>query len=653
MGAREPGIVRVSGARSQESLLAACPDHPRPCLGSQESLLSPRSRQLRRPRPSSQPSLMASTAVQPKETPSSLHPPSRTPASRVPPSKPGNGLVRQSRITTAKPEVSAKPQVPVGRPGTRIPCPPKPTVVSSGRGISTQSPVSRSPGPRSTRGRSASRGTGVESPRPGRRGTKGTEDTGATKEKTGGAVSKTEKCGATNSPVTNPPAHRPGLAAQGKAAGRGSEATRGQTPRGRGNPGGEGRNAARRPGRLGGGRSAAGSPARQKPSAHAQGTPGAQKLAVRRAGRGGGGEAGVGGEDMSGKAKGRGEGSAKSSDRAHRRGGGGECRAKSRSLPGDRRTLHASPRAQSQEKSGEVRRPAEGLLARLNSGLREKREEVLTPHLTDSHQPFFQGISPTRSLPTTPRKTSSGRSTPLSTSTPLSSSTPKQDSTKRRRQGRSVLPATDPLTGQRRCLSFGDVVNISRAEVEEDSRLLDTYYPSFPSSPAVYRVWERGGKQGGAMLKHRFVRGNSAPGRAAQPPERTEDRGARAEDSRCPSYPEGGGRAGQGRISEGTSSEAATAQERTNKSITSEWRTLPDSQSEVSQPIGRPLGEAKTLGLGGGRGELVESPTFPTKPEQSPNSDSLDTGRPTVITVRGTPGEEGLCSEVCWCGMLV
>ena len=466
------------------------------------------------------------------------------------------------------------------------------------------------------------------------------------------------------------------------------EATKVQRPRGRGSPRAESKPyeqqatkedvrgsraapASARNVKLGGrrGGAAAGSPARQKhSSAHTSslGTPvPSQKPLVRRGGSRGGGEASTACEDMSGKAGVGlgGEGSsAKSSDRAVRPQGGGECQqAKSRSLPGERRCapnkgLHAAVgKSASLERGrenpvlndskGDARKPGERLLAKL-SGLREKKAEVvLTPHLTGSHQPFFQGINAPCSLPTSPRKVPKRRHD----SSAAESNTPAATSFKRRRQGLSLLPAIDPCTGRRRNLSSSDAEAIAGAVAGGDTKLLSTFYPDFPLGPVVYTVWERGEGLPGSkekMLKHRFVRCKPAAERCVAGGVLAGAGGS--EDTACDRRSEAGASAGSFRpvagsalpkVSNAGGTTPSTPEDKTCARVSCESEAeLAVSRSEVKLRSESVTGEPSVEGDAGGR----RSPSPPTLPpprySSSPTAPEKDVGQPTVIAVRGTPG---------------
>lgn len=409
--------------------------------------------------------------------------------------------------------------------------------------------------------------------------------------------------------------------------------------------------------KLGGRRAAVGSPARQKPSAYtSSGTPVGQKPMMRRGGRGGGEASTVAAcEDMSGKAGvGLGEGgSAKSSDRTVRLqgGGGGEGQqAKSRSLPGERRSapnkgLHAAVGKSASlergkvnpvvsESKGDARKPGERLLAKL-SGLREKKAEVLTPHLTGSHQPFFQGINAPCSLPTSPRKITKRRHDSSAGCAPATSF-------KRRRQGLSLLPAIDPCTGRRRNLSTGDAEAIAGAVAGGDTKLLSTFYPDFPLGPVVYTVWERGEVLGSKekMLKHRFVRpkpsGEQQCGVWAR---------AGSEDNTACDRSEAGA-VGSFRPVAGSGPKVSSAGGRTEKktaavktglaSVSCESEAGVTGKSDVKL-TSEPIKGAPSTGVeGDGRGR--SPPMLPHPDLDSMSASEKAVGQPTVIAVRGTPG---------------
>ena len=522
---------------------------------------------------------------------------------------------------------------------------------------------------------------GVSAARTGKRDDSSAGAGGRTSRNTNSTLRSDDKTDTSEAPVVPAIPVNSAASAKSKALPRTVEITKVQRPRGRGSPRGESTGSksseqqatkedmrgsrtapAARNVKLGGRRAAAGSPARQKPSAHASlGTPVGQKPLVRRGGRGGGEASTVAAcEDMSGKAGvGLGEGSAKSSDRAVRPqgGGGGEGQAKSRSLPGERRSapnkgLNAAVSKSASlergkvdpvliESKGDARKPGERLLAKL-SGLREKKAEVLTPHLTGSHQPFFQGINSPCSLPTSPRKvpkrrhdSSAGSSSTLATSF------------KRRRQGLSLLPAIDPCTGRRRNLSSSDAEAIAGAVAGGDTKLLSTFYPDFPLGPVVYTVWERGEGLGSKekMLKHRFVR--CKPGM-----EQCGGAGvwarAGSEDTACDRRTEAG-TAGSFRPVAGSVAKVSTAgggtpgtEENTGVRRNEDFTRLPEvsaSKSEVkltSEPI-----EGKPSTVIEGDAGVSLSPSDPTLPNQDPSSTSApenDVGQPTVIAVRGSAG---------------
>ena len=372
---------------------------------------------------------------------------------------------------------------------------------------------------------------------------------------------------------------------------------------------------------------------------------------MRRGGRGGG-EASTACEDMSGKAGvGLGEGgSAKSSDRTVRLqgGGGGEGQqAKSRSLPGERRSapnkgLHAAVGKSASlergkvnpvvsESKGDARKPGERLLAKL-SGLREKKAEVLTPHLTGSHQPFFQGINAPRSLPTSPRKITKRRHDSSAGCAPATSF-------KRRRQGLSLLPAIDPCTGRRRNLSTGDAEAIAGAVAGGDTKLLSTFYPDFPLGPVVYTVWERGEVLGSKekMLKHRFVRSKPSGEQQCGVWAR-----AGSEDNTACDRSEAGA-VGSFRPVAGSGPKVSSAGGRTEKktaavktglaSVSCESEAGVTGKSDVkltSEPIKGVEGDV------GGRGR--SPPMLPHPDLDSMSASEKAVGQPTVIAVRGTPG---------------
>ena len=484
-----------------------------------------------------------------------------------------------------------------------------------------------------------------------------------------------------------------------KAMSRNVEGTKMQRPRGRGSPtprstGGkscERQQAGKEDMKVGSGgarnvklgvrrgAAASGSPARQKPSAHtSSGTPvGEQKPLARRGGSNkGGGEASSVAEDMSGKAGvGLGEGSsAKSSDREARGQGGGESQAKSRSLPGDRRvkSLHAAAGKSASlergkvnpvvnESKGDVRKPGERLLAKLSLGLREKKAEVLTPHLTSSHQPFFQGINaPCSSLTTSPRKVPKRRHD----SSAGFSNSQAATSFKRRRQGLSILPAFDPCTGRRRNFSSSDAEAIAGAVAGGDNKLLSTFYPDFPLGPVVYTVWERGeGTKDEKMLKHRFVRCKPVAGGVCALGPGSED------SSSCDSgrRTEAGSTAGSFRPDSGSGVKVSSTAGGSLQTDASAKKVGPEGTSVSSEPSAELASKGEKelmrepvkeeLGAvveGDASGRCGSPPTFPLRSPNDPEKSTLPlraqdassptdpekaVGQPTVIAVRGTPGK--------------
>ena len=523
---------------------------------------------------------------------------------------------------------------------------------------------------------------GVSAARTGKRDDSSAGAGGRTSRNTNSTLRSDDKTDTSEAPSVPAISVNSAASSKSKALPRTVEVTKVQRPRGRGSPraestggksseqqatkedvrGGRAAPAARNV-KLGGMRAAAGSPARQKPSAHTSlGTPVGQKPLVRRGGRGGGEASAVAAcEDMSGKAGvGLGEGSAKSSDRAVRPqgGGGGEGQAKSRSLPGERRSapnkgLHAAVGKSASlergkvnpvvnESKGDARKPGERLLAKL-SGLREKKAEVLTPHLTGSHQPFFQGINAPCSLPTSPRKVPKRRH-----ESSAGSSNTHATSYKRRRQGLSLLPAIDPCTGRRRNLSSSDAEAIAGAVAGGDTKLLSTFYPDFPLGPVVYTVWERGEGLGSKekMLKHRFVRCKPAMEQSG-----TAGVWARAgsEDTACDSSLTEAGSAGSFRPVAGSVAKVSSAggrtpgtEEKTGERSNGDFTRVScepeavsaSSKSEVkltSEPI---EGKSSTV-VEGDAGGRCRSP----QDQSSPTASEKDSGQPTVIAVRGTPGK--------------
>ena len=401
---------------------------------------------------------------------------------------------------------------------------------------------------------------------------------------------------------------------------------------------------------------------------------------MRRGGRGGGEASTVAAcEDMSGKAGvGLGEGgSAKSSDRTVRLqgGGGGEGQqAKSRSLPGERRSapnkgLHAAGGKSASlergkvnpvvsESKGDARKPGERLLAKL-SGLREKKAEVLTPHLTGSHQPFFQGINAPCSLTTSPRKVPKRRHD----SSAGFSNSQAATSFKRRRQGLSILPAFDPCTGRRRNFSSSDAEAIAGAVAGGDNKLLSTFYPDFPLGPVVYTVWERGeGTKDEKMLKHRFVRCKPVAGGVCARAPGSED------SSSCDSgrRTEAGSTAGSFRPDSGsgvkvsstaggslqTDASAKKVGEGTTVSNEPSLELASKGEKELMrEPVKEELGAVVE---GDASGSCGSPPTFPLRSPNDPEKSTLPlrvqdassptdpekaVGQPTVIAVRGTPGK--------------
>ena len=538
---------------------------------------------------------------------------------------------------------------------------------------------------------------GVPAARTGKRDDSSAGGGGRTGRNTNSTLKSDDKTDTSEAPVAQTIPVNSTSTGKSKAMSRNVEGTKMQRPRGRGSPtarstGGkscERQQAGKEDMKVGSGgarnvklgvrrgAAASGSPARQKPSAHtSSGTPvGEQKPLARRGGSKGGGEASSVAEDMSGKAGvGLGEGSsAKSSDREARGQGGGESQAKSRSLPGDRRvkSLHAAAGKSASLERGkvnpvvneskvDVRKPGERLLAKLSLGLREKKAEVLTPHLTSSHQPFFQGINAPSSLTTSPRKVAKRRHD----SSAGFSNSQAATSFKRRRQGLSILPAFDPCTGRRRNFSSSDAEAIAGAVAGGDNKLLSTFYPDFPLGPVVYTVWERGeGTKDEKMLKHRFIRCKPVAGGVCALVPGSED------SSSCDSgrRTEAGSTAGSFRPDSGSGVKVSSTAGGSLQTDASAKKVGPEGTSVSSEPsaelaskgekelMREPVKEELGAVIEGDASGSCESP--PTFPLRSPNDLEKSTlplraqdassptdpekavGQPTVIAVRGTPGK--------------